>query len=310
MSEYQFYEFQAIDQPLSHDARQEMQRLSSRVQLTASSASFVYHYGDFRDDPYRVLAEYFDAMLYITNWGTRQLMFRFPKTAVDREALEPYTLADSFSITEEDNHLIVDIEVHDEDGGNWGWVEGEGWLSGLVQLREDILQGDLRVLYLAWLRAAYLEYEILEDDEDLTEPPVPPRLGALSPALKQFIAFFELDEDLVSAAAQSSPDASPTEKAALGSYVDRLSPDEMRGFLHRLLRAERHLDIALTKRLREFIPAPEQAPSSTPARTLRALVSQAESVEKARLAEEKRQAEAALQKLLRKNQSSGHKCRE
>ena len=83
MSEYQYYESQAVDQLLSSDAGQEMQRLSSRVQLTATSASFVYHYGDFRGNPYRVLVNYFDAMLYITNWGTRQLMFRFPRTALD-----------------------------------------------------------------------------------------------------------------------------------------------------------------------------------------------------------------------------------
>jgi hypothetical protein len=298
MSEYQYYEFQAIDQPLSSDARQEMQRLSSRVQLTATSASFVYNYGDFRGNPYRVLVKYFDAMLYITNWGTRQLMFRFPRAALDREVLEPYALAESFSITEEDNYLILDIESNDENGDSWEWVEGEGWLSGLVQLREDIMQGDLRALYLAWLKAANEEYELLEDDEDLTEPPVPPRLGTLSPALKQFIDFFELDEDLVTVAAQASPDASPSEKAELGGYLDQLSPDEMRGFLQRVLHGERHLDIALTNRLREFISSTEPAVSLMPGRTLRALVSQAESIEKARLAKESRQAEAVRLKRL------------
>lgn len=67
MSEYQYYEFQALDSPLTPEAQAEMRRLSSRVHLTATSASFVYNYGDFRGNPYDVLANYFDTMLYITN---------------------------------------------------------------------------------------------------------------------------------------------------------------------------------------------------------------------------------------------------
>ena len=70
MSEYQYYEFQALDRPLPHEAQAEIQSLSSRVQLIATSASFVFNYSNFPGDPYRVLAKYFDAMLYITNWVT------------------------------------------------------------------------------------------------------------------------------------------------------------------------------------------------------------------------------------------------
>ena len=40
----------------------------------------------------------------------------------------------------------------DEDGGNW--FEGEARLSALAPLRDDILNGDYRALYLAWLLAA------------------------------------------------------------------------------------------------------------------------------------------------------------
>ena len=225
MSEYQYYEFQAIDRPLTPEAREEMKRLSSRVQLTATSASFVYNYGDFRGNPHQVLAEYFDIMLYIANWGTRQLAFRFPASSLNREALEPYLFGEGITLDEVGDYLILDIVFHDEDGGNWGWVEGEGWLSGLVQLREDILQGDFRALYLGWLKFAQYEYEILEPDEDLPEPPVPPGLGQLSPALQQFIDFFELDSDLVTAAAQASATVKPSETVELSPLLDQLSRD-------------------------------------------------------------------------------------
>ena len=42
------------------------------------------------------------------------------------------------------------MDLSEEEGG--GWIEGEGSLSGLIPLRNDILQGDYRSVYLAWLK--------------------------------------------------------------------------------------------------------------------------------------------------------------
>ncbi|MEI6777665.1 MAG: hypothetical protein WCK70_12270 [Chloroflexales bacterium] len=55
MSEYQYYEFQTIDRPLTAEQQAEMRRLSSRVELSASCATFNYAYGSFRSDPLKVL---------------------------------------------------------------------------------------------------------------------------------------------------------------------------------------------------------------------------------------------------------------
>lgn len=51
-----------------------------------------YSWGDFKHDPKQVLARYFDAYLYMANWGSRELMFRFPKALLDRPLVEPYCL--------------------------------------------------------------------------------------------------------------------------------------------------------------------------------------------------------------------------
>ena len=83
MSEYQYYEFQAIDRPLIKKEQDEIRRLSSRVQLTPNQAIFLYNFGDFRGNSEKVLTQYFDMMFYIANWGTWQLMFRLPKAIVD-----------------------------------------------------------------------------------------------------------------------------------------------------------------------------------------------------------------------------------
>jgi hypothetical protein len=298
MSEYQYYEFQALDRPLTHEAQEEMRNLSSRVALTATSASFVYNYGDFRGNPYDVLAKHFDAMLYITNWGTRQLMFRFPINAIPDDVMSIYQYAESLEWSTAGKYVILNIEHNEEDGYD-GWIEGEGLLSGIVQLRDDILHGDWRALYLAWLKATYSEVELLEADEELSEPPVPPNLQRLSPALRHFITFFDLDDDLVAAAAQASQTAKRTDERLSGS-IDRLSEAEKRDFLERLLKSEPHLDIALANRLRELSGMSKADSTAGQRRTLRQLLAASKVIKHQRLETERREAEAARLRKLEK----------
>ena len=249
MSEYQYYEFQSLDRPLSASAQAEMESLSSRVYLTATSASFVYNYSDLPGNPYNILAKHFDVMLYIANWGSRRLMFRFPADAIPTAVRESYQCTDSMDWSETGEYVILDIQQENEDG--FGWVEGEGLLRGIAQVRNDILRDDYRSLYLAWLMVALQEFYLLEDDEDLTEPPVPARLNKLSPTLRNFVDFFEIDMDIVNAAAQSSSNQSQPE-AQVANYLDKLPDDEKLDYLKRLLAGETYLDVALAKRLREL----------------------------------------------------------
>ncbi len=99
MSEYQYYEFQALDRPLTREEQADISQLSSRVALSPTQAIFTYQFGDFRGDPKKVLAQYFDAMLYLANWGTKQLMFRFPKALIDLKQMQPYCVEDIISFT-------------------------------------------------------------------------------------------------------------------------------------------------------------------------------------------------------------------
>jgi len=50
MSEYQYYEFRSIDNPLTKNQKKEIHSLSSRAEVSSRKASFVYHYGDFCGD--------------------------------------------------------------------------------------------------------------------------------------------------------------------------------------------------------------------------------------------------------------------
>ncbi|MBK9053924.1 MAG: hypothetical protein IPL78_24335 [Chloroflexi bacterium] len=97
MSEYQYYEFQAIDRPLTEEEQRAVSRLSSRVDPHPRQAVFVYHYSDLPTNAKQLLAKYYDAMFYIANWGTTQLMFRFPQELVDVRQIEPYCVEDSIT---------------------------------------------------------------------------------------------------------------------------------------------------------------------------------------------------------------------
>jgi hypothetical protein len=84
MSEYQYYEFRTVDRILTAKEQTQIKKLSSRVQLTSTQATFVYSYGDFRGDPEQILTDYFDIMFYVASWSSWRLMFRFPKAIVIR----------------------------------------------------------------------------------------------------------------------------------------------------------------------------------------------------------------------------------
>jgi len=167
-------------------------------------------------------------------------------------------------------------------------------------VRNDILRGDYRSLYLAWLMVALQELYVLEDDEDLAEPPVPVGLHKLSPNLRNFIDFFEIGMDLVNAAAQGSSNQSLPE-SPLVNYLNKLPDNEKLDYLKRLLAGEAYLDVTLAKRLRELAGVDAVSlPTNDQPRTIRQLMTLADQVKAARLEKERQQAEAARKKHLEK----------
>jgi hypothetical protein len=231
-----------------------------------------------------VLACYFDAFLYLANWGSKRLAFRFPKGLLDPQQFEPYVWEYCIELEPVGDYLILDISLDEEEGMDW--IEGGGWLSSLNRLRDDLLEGDYRALYLAWLRAAQLQDA---DDAEL-EPPVPPDLSELSPPLASFVELFDLDEYLLQAAAEASPQRQPVPAIPPEEAIARLSPAERDAFLVRLARGETHLSLALNRRLQELAGASGPA-ASVPLRTWGELRTAADGLRR----EAKRRAAAAAE---------------
>ena len=92
MSEYQFYEFRSIDKPLTETEMDEIASWSSRTDPTPHGAAFVYNYGNFGRDELKVVEQYFDALFYISNWGSARLVFKFPRDLLDLEAVGRYCM--------------------------------------------------------------------------------------------------------------------------------------------------------------------------------------------------------------------------
>ncbi len=291
MSEYQYYEFQAIDRPLTTQEQAEISKLSSRGQVSPTQAIFLYNYGDFRGDPEAVLTQYFDMMFYIANWGTWRVMFRFPKAIANVDGFRPYEIDSAIDVTKTPEYLVLDITISDEGGG---WADGEGWLSRLLPLRDELLSGDLRLLYLAWLRAApnHVEYGL---EENPLEPPVPPNLGQLSDAQQAFVELVELDTDLVTAAAQASPSQKAAPEPPLEKLLSKLSKAEQQEFLLKLVRREPHVDLQLINRLKELAGVSESTPQTPGQRRLNELA--AVTNDAAALREKREQEAAKVQRI-------------
>lgn len=179
MSEYQYYEFQAIDRPLTERQIRELRRYSTRASIT--STRFVNHYewGGFKGDPSAWMAKYFDAFLYVANWGTRELMLRFPRRVLDPATAKDYCGAGYAKIS--GDFVILDFVSEDESGDGWD-DDGTGWLSALIPLRAEIARGDHRALYLAWLGGVQQR----ATENGTIGPPVPPGLRKLTAAQKAF----------------------------------------------------------------------------------------------------------------------------
>src|SRR6185437_17048836 len=76
--------------PLTKQEMEELRAISSRASITPTRFVNIYNYGDFRGDPLTLMERYFDAFVYVANWGTRWHMLRLPAQALDAKAAAPY----------------------------------------------------------------------------------------------------------------------------------------------------------------------------------------------------------------------------
>ncbi|MBM5811316.1 MAG: hypothetical protein FJ191_05040 [Gammaproteobacteria bacterium] len=199
MSEYQYYEFQAIDRPLTAKEMSALRSYSTRARITPTSFVNDYSYGSFKGNESGWMEKYFDAFLYLANWGTRVLKLRLPSRLLDAATARSYCGGGSAFVREKAGQVILTWLSEEEEGDDL--AEGEGQLSSMISVRAELARGDLRALYLGWL----LRAQTGELDDGETEPPVPPGLGQLSGSLESLAGLLRIDGDLLQVAAEASP---------------------------------------------------------------------------------------------------------
>jgi len=289
MSEYQYYEFLALDRPLTDKQRAELRSLSTRAEITATRFVNEYHWGDLKGDPRKMMERYFDAFLYLANWGTRHLMFRLPRGVLDEQTADLYCYTDAASLLETNDHLIVSLYA-DRDPDEY-WDETHGKLAAMVQARSELAAGDLRLLYLGWLLAVQSDDV---DDED-TEPPVPAGLGDLVASLEAIVDFLEIEKDLIAVAAEASLPLEEPGNDGLADWVASLPAAEKDTLLLTMVAAGdgAQVQALLLRRFRgnTAVPAGRSGSPRTPAQ-LRA-AAEARAAERKQAEEQRRREEQA-----------------
>jgi hypothetical protein len=235
----------------------ELRSYSTRARITPTSFINDYSWGNFKGNSDAWMEKYFDAFLYVANWGTRELKLRLPSRLLDLETAQIYCSGEQALARKKGGNVVITFVSDDEGGGEW--VEGEGWLSSLISVRAEIERGDMRCLYLAWLLCA----QSGELDDDDVEPPVPPGLGQLSASLKNLVEFLRIDTDLLDVAARASQPMwdGKEKREEIRKWVGKLQTEEKDDVLARLIAGG---DLApASELLRRFIKECDQKNQQT-----------------------------------------------
>lgn len=236
MSEYQYYEFAAIDRPLTRAEMAELRAVSTRAVITPSGFRNHYEWGDLKAVPADWMRRYFDAFVYTANWCSCQLMLRLPRSAFRKAEFQAFAARPSLAIDATDEHWIVAWSLDEsEDYDRFAMDDGDGWMHRLAPLRDELLRGDLRPLYLGWLAAA----SIGAFKDDVLEPALPSGLADLSPAQQALVEFLAIDPDLLAAASLAAPGAAAAQQDDdLDGWLAQWAPREMAAVLKRMAQGQ------------------------------------------------------------------------
>ena len=258
MSEYQRYEFMTVDRPLTKAQLDAVNALSSHIEVSSTHALVEYNWGDFKHDPIDVLREFFDGFLYWANWGSPQLAFRFPHGILPAKLIDGYNFDDFFvKFTRDREYDILNIQFGEMEAPDV-WTEYD--LGSLIPIRDELMEGDLRALYIVWLAVQNMmgDYDEDEDEDDeehdISMPPVPPGFSALTEAQKEMAALFQVPEELLVAAGRHSAPgkmAAPTTDEDIAAWVKLLPPERSNEYLVRLAHNEPGLGRLFLRELRE-----------------------------------------------------------
>ncbi|HEU5382518.1 MAG TPA: hypothetical protein VFV38_44480 [Ktedonobacteraceae bacterium] len=306
MSEYQRYEFMTVERPLTPAELAEVEGLSSHIEATFTHAVIEYNWGDFKYNPIGVLRQFFDGFLYWANWGSPRLAFRFPHGVLPADFIEGYDFEDLVTFTLHEDYDILDIHFGEMEGPD-EWVEYS--LGSLIPIRDELMEGDLRALYIVWLASYPFNEGYYYDDGDKEEeeeegdtgeeydiniPPVPPGFDRLTAAQQALAELLQVPQEQLIAAGRHSQADRQTASDDFVAWIKLLSPERRDEYLLRLAHNEPGLGRQFTRELRELGRPKTSSPISTGERVpYDTLLAESERIEAQLEQEGRERAEAA-----------------
>jgi hypothetical protein len=288
MSEYQYYEFLAIDRSLTPTEMDELRALSTRAAITPVSFTNEYNWGDFKGDPQKLMERYFDAHVYVANWMTAIFMVRLPIEALTRETAKAVAVSYLLDIKATKTHWIITWSLKEsENYDRFGMEDGRGWMARLAPVRDELLRGDLRSLCIGWLPA--IAGEMMDDDE--MEPLSVDGLANLTVAQQALSEFLEVDPDLLAGAGMGSPAAQETEISPheMDKWIDALPREEVNSILKQLLDGKgQQAERSIRNRFAAWRRGLQTGYTDLPRRTVGELRRNAEKARQIRLEKQKR----------------------
>ena len=258
MSEHQHLHFLACDRLLTDGELAFMRKQSGHADISRRAFVVEYDWGDFNGDAQAMLRRGYDVHLHYANFGIRRILIRLPAPPADPKTFDAYADLESIAwIPDQKKNRrgpgLFEIDLPDADAGTWDWLDDpEGIAAALPAVREGLLRGDLRPLYLGWLAAQGWH-------EAPPLPPVPAGMDPLPPELDALAEFYEIPPELIEAAAAQGPGAPPpgpdTVRARATAFADQLTPHQQRAIVTDLLTDDPTAVAArLRQRLRESTP--------------------------------------------------------
>lgn len=289
MSEYQYYEFMAIDRPLTLDETKALRALSTRAQITPVSFINEYNWGSFKGDPDKLMQLYFDAHVYVANWMTAVFMVRVPIETLSNKIAKAMEARYTLDFKAVQTHWIITWSLEEsENHERFGMEDGRGWMVRLAPLRDELLRGDLRSLYIGWL--ASVTRGIIDNHEK--EPLSVSGLGSLTSSQQALADFLEVDPDLLKGAGINSPSSQAEEipEREMEDWIDGLPKIEVNAVMKKLLQGKGHqAERTLKNRFAAWCKNRQEDNPQTPRRTVGELWEYAKKVEKIRLDLESRE---------------------
>jgi len=236
MSEHQIVKFRAIDRPLTTKQLEFMERQSSRAEFSEWAYEVEYHYSEFRGNVDAMLQNGYDIFLNYANYGVREIRLRLAHGLPFPEALWSKYIGDeglTWTPDKTGKGGILSVAPFNEEAYEDEW-EFDAYLKAATKLRDLLIVGDQRALYVLWLCRATDDNS---DVETLMEPPVPHGLLNFPEEAKNLLSFFLIDPLLVDAAAIGIPtfDSQTSRTDSVTSWLSSITESRRTEIIQRLL---------------------------------------------------------------------------